>query len=115
MRPMDVMGLQSRDRTMGYQRQVPHGFILFLLVLPAFQAGCSGGSSNASSSDISRITESSSTLKNIVAAVGGTVTLGEFTATFPAAALPGDARIKASAVSVSNSTQDSSLIDMTGT
>jgi hypothetical protein len=101
---------------MNYQRKVSGGFILLLLLL-SFQAGCSGGSSGLSgaSSDLSNITEISSDSKNITAAQGGTVAHGAVTVTFPAAILPADTWIKVSKVSVSNSEQDPSLIDMTDT
>ena len=112
---------------MDYKRRVPSGFILFLLVLLTFQVGCSGGTSGESSSsppsdsasvspsDISSITEISSDSKNITAAQGGTVAHAEFTAIFPASILPADTQIKVSKVSVSNSEQEPSLVDMTNT
>jgi len=104
---------------MNYQRKVPGGFILFLLVFLTFQVGCSGGtsgeSSSSSPSDISSITEISSDSKSIAAAQGGTVAHDEVTATFPANILPTDAQMKASKVSISNSKQDSSLLDITKT
>jgi len=112
---------------MDNQRKVQCGFILFLLVFLTFQVGCSGGTSgdslslspsdstSASPSDISRITEISSDSKSIAAVQGGTVAHDEVTATFPANILPADAQMKASKVSVSNSKQDSSLLDVTKT
>jgi len=101
---------------MNYHRKAPGGFIL-LLVLLTFHMGCSGGSSGSSgaSSDLSNIAEISSDSKNIAAAQGGTVAHGGITVTFPAAILPADTWIKVSKVSVSNSEQDPSLIDMTDT
>jgi hypothetical protein len=102
---------------MNYRRKVPGGLILLLLLILTFLAGCSGGSSGLSgaSSDLSNITEISSESKNITAAQGGTVAHGAVTATFSAAILPTDTLIKVSKVSVSNSEQDPSLIDMTDT
>jgi hypothetical protein len=101
---------------MNSQRKGLCGFFLFLLVLLTCQVGCTGGSSGTAdeaSSDISNITEISSDSKSIAAAQGGTVALDEFTAIFPAAILPADAQVKVSKVSVSESEQDPSLIDMT--
>jgi hypothetical protein len=100
---------------MNYGRKVSGRFILLLLLLLTFQIGCSGGSggSSGSSSDISTITEISSGSKSIAAAPGGSVTHDEATIEFPTAVLPADALIKVSKVSVSESEQDESLIDMT--
>ena len=89
---------------------------LFFLIILLFQTGCTGGSTAPSnptaSGDISVIAISASTSKNIAAAQGGTVAQGEFTAIFPANALPADAQLKAAQVAVSNSRQDPSLIDV---
>lgn len=110
---------------MNAKGHVRWGVFLFLLAALLLQMGCSDGSSGSSgsidsvvppnSSDISNITEISSESKTIYAREGGTITHDEFTAIFPAAILPVDAQMKASKVSVSNSKQDPSLIDMTNT
>jgi hypothetical protein len=101
---------------MDSRKQVPGGFILLLAAILALQAGCSsGGSSTPPLSEISRITEISANSNDIAAAQGGSVVHEELTAIFPPAVLPGDMKIKLSRVSVSNSTQDPFLTDMTGT
>jgi|GEM_PF-3317668 len=88
--------------------------------LPAAMMGCGGSSSGPgpaptpASSDISRITEISSTSKSIEPATGGTVAHGELSVAFLSGVLPGSSTIKLSRVAVSNSTQDPSLRDLTG-
>jgi hypothetical protein len=97
-------------------------FPLFLTLL-LFQ-GCSGGASStaaespvarpSSNLDISQMTELSSTSAKISAAQGGTIAHQAVTCVFPAGALPADAVVKLSEVSLSMSTQDASLRDLTG-
>lgn len=102
---------------MDFQRQ-HHGkvFLLLLLIILSFLVGCSRGSSSLSEdpSDLSKMTEISSDVIIITAASGGFVTHDEATIEFPAAVLPADTLIKVSKVSVSESEQDESLIDLTG-
>lgn len=99
-----------------------HIFLVLVLSfwLPAAIMGCGGSSSgpgpnpSPTPSDISRITEISSTSNNIKPAPGGMVVHGELAVTLPSGALPGSSTIKVSRVTVSNSEQDSSLQDLTG-
>ena len=102
---------------MDCKRQAPSVFILFLLLVLVFLAGCSGGSSSTSvttpTADVSRLAQIAADTKTIVAAQGGSVTYDEATIEFPAGALPADAVIKISKVSIDASEQDPSLTDMT--
>ena len=104
---------------MGFQRQDPGRSFLFLLVLFSLIVGCSGGSSTpgGGSSELSAIQEKSSASQAITATSGGSVALDAVTLTFPVNALPADALIKISKVSVSGDEEseddDASAIDMT--
>ncbi|MFH0801866.1 MAG: hypothetical protein V2A78_05700 [bacterium] len=107
-----------------YNCSLRHIFLVlvFSFWLPAAIMGCGGSSSGPGPnpsptpdpSEISRITEISSTSKNIEPATGGTVTHGELAVTLLSGALPGSSTIKVSRVAVSNSTQAPSLQDLTG-
>ena len=110
------------------------GLFQLSLLLITFQVGCSsvsssdGGAglpvagtagedstgSNPVSADISNIIEISAESKSLSATQGGSIIHSELTVILPALALPADTQIKLSKVSVSNSEQDPSLIDMTG-
>jgi hypothetical protein len=104
--------------------QPQRGFSFILLILFSFLAGCSGEGTPSgttpvpapgpTSGVISTLTEVSSSTQFIPAASGGHVSNEAVTVTFPAAILPANASIKVAKVTVSNSEQDPSLIDMTG-
>jgi hypothetical protein len=98
---------------MNQKSHFTNSIFLFLLAVLFILAGCSGSSS--STTDLSNITELSAASKDINASQGGTITHSEFTVNFPADILPFDAQMRVSKVFVSNSKQDSSLIDITGT
>jgi hypothetical protein len=94
--------------------------LVILILLPAVTAGCRGTSSGPyplpthNPSDISWITELSSTSGNINQTQGGTVSHGELSISFTSGTLPENSKIKVSRVTVSNATQDPSIRDLTG-
>lgn len=100
-------------------RTIQSKILLIVLAAFLFLTGCSsgGGSAPASgttpSTDISQATELSAETQAIAAGPGGAVSHGALTVTFAPADLPNDAQIKVSKVSVSNSRQNSALIDLT--
>lgn len=89
-------------------------FLILTLLLMATACAKDASQPPIDASELSRITEISSSIKNIDASQGGALALDEFTVNFPQAALPADAQIKVSKVSVSNSDEDDAeIIDMT--